>query len=203
MTTKRKFAYFIVPAILICATGLFFILNQNEEQESHKVYKVPSIKEKQVVQENKQDQAKNHRDESVDSKTDDVKEVADDVEVIFDSNDMQSDDPEETMVKNTPIEVDSQVTSDESSDKEKSDSESREIPKLSDIHLKRPHYKITLDNGTVFDSRKSRETVFPDDAVISGSLEDIRETVRKLEKKENKSPLLKAYIETLKRAENP
>ena len=96
-----------------------------------------------------------------------------------------------------------QETSAELPNNEVWDSETREIPRLSEVHLHRPHYTIVLDNGSVFDSRKAKNIVPSVPPVTSRSIDDVRNTIRELEKRPNKSPWLKAYIETLKRVENP
>ena len=105
-----------------------------------------------------------------------------------------------TVVENTFDEDKQQETS-----AEVWDSETREIPRLSKVHLPRPHYTKVLDNGIVFDSRKSQEVVLNAPTVTSTSKGDLKQTLKDLEKQfeTNNNPVLRNQIDSLKRALNP
>lgn len=208
MTIKRKFAYYIIPIVLVCGAAVFIFLTkyQNNPQEPSIMDRYPSQEQTKVVQENKQEQTEDQREKPVadtyneGNKGEDTTEAAEVVRTDADSKDVDS---STTFVESTRDEDPQQTTSVEVPNTEIWDSEAREIPNLSEVHLRRPHYTKVLDNGTVFDSRKSQETVIPDGAIISGSLEDVKNTILELEKIENKSQGLKIYIEALKRFEHP
>lgn len=207
MTIKRKSAYYLLPVILVCVTALFVVKARynNNQQDQLKEHRQSTSEDTKVVQENKQGQTEEHRKEIVADTIDEsseTKEVNDETEVATPDMEMQDDTSKATFVENT-VDKDDEESPAEVPNNEVGDSEARELPSLSDVHLRRPHYTKVLDNGTVFDSRNSREAIIPAGAVTSGSLDDLRNTIHKLEKIENKSPVLKAYIETLKRAENP
>lgn len=202
MTIKRKFAYYIIPIILVCVVALFVFMAkyENNQQESSNMDRYPPLEETKVVGESEQKQTEDRRDTPV---ADTNKDATDATEVVIPDDAIKDVDSSATVVE-TPIDEDAQQTaSPDVADNEVWDSEAREIPNLSDVHLLRPHYTKVLDNGTVFDSRNSQEVVIPAGAVTSGSIDDVKSTIHALEKIENKSPGLRAYIETLKRVEHP
>lgn len=203
MTIKRKSAYYLIPVILVCVTAMFIVRARynNNQQDQLKVHKQSTSEDTKVVEENKQRQTEEHRKEiaadTIDENSE-TKEADDDIEVVTTERDMQDDTSNTTLVEN-PVDKDDEESSPELPSNEVWDSEARELPSLSDMNKHSPHYIKVLDNGTVFDSRNVRNVILPAGAVNSGSLDDVRDTIRNLEKVENKSPGLEAYIETLKR----
>ena len=206
MTVKRKSAYYLIAIVLICATTLFVVIARynGSQQDASPVQNQSTSEDVKVVQENNQSQSEKLEQTTADTSDTSVenKEVGNDTEVVVVDTDTQDDDS--TIVENT-IDEDVNETPIELSSNEVWDSEARKIPDLTTVHLLHQdhHYTKVLDDGTIFDSRNSRQSPIPPGAVVSGTLEDIDKTIRELEKMDNKSDWVNAYIETLKRAGNP
>ena len=162
MSIKHKSAYYLIPVALVCIAALFIVKAHynNKQQEQAKVYSQPTSEETKVVQENMQKQTEEHREEIIadtineSNESNESNDVNDATKVVTTDNDMQDTTSNVTVVENTFDEDKQQETS-----AEVWDSETREIPRLSKVHLPRPHYTKVLDNGIVFDSRKSQEVV--------------------------------------------
>jgi hypothetical protein len=205
MSIKHKSAYYLIPVALVCIAALFIVKAHynNKQQEQAKVYSQPTSEETKVVQENMQKQTEEHREEIIAdtiNKSNESKDVNDATKVVTTDNDMR-----DTTSNVTFDEDKQQETSAELPNNEVWDSETREIPRLSEVHLQRPHYTKVLDNGIVFDSRKSREVVLNAPTVTSTSKGDLKQTLKDLEKQleTNNNPVLRNQIDSLKRALNP
>ena len=205
MFIKHKSAYYLIPVALVCIAALFIVKAHynNKQQEQAKVYSQPTSEETKVVQENMQKQTEEHREEIIAdtiNESNESNDVNDATKVVTTDNDMQDTTSNVTVVENTFDEDKQQETS-----AEVWDSETREIPRLSKVHLPRPHYTKVLDNGIVFDSRKSREVVLNAPTVTSTSKGDLKQTLKDLEKQfeTNNNPVLRNQIDSLKRALNP
>ena len=210
MSIKHKSAYYLIPVALVCIAALFIVKAHynNKQQEQAKVYSQPTSEETKVVQENMQKQTEEHREEIIAdtiNKSNESKDVNDATKVVTTDNDMRDTTSNVTVVENTFDEDKQQETSAELPNNEVWDSETREIPRLSKVHLQRPHYTKVLDNGIVFDSRKSREVVLNAPTVTSTSKGDLKQTLKDLEKQleTNNNPVLRNQIDSLKRALNP
>ena len=205
MFIKHKSAYYLIPVALVCIAALFIVKAHynNKQQEQAKVYSQPTSEETKVVQENMQKQTEEHREEIIAdtiNESNESNDVNDATKVVTTDNDMQDTTSNVTVVENTFDEDKQQETS-----AEVWDSETREIPRLSKVHLPRPHYTKVLDNGIVFDSRKSQEVVLNAPTVTSTSKGDLKQTLKDLEKQfeTNNNPVLRNQIDSLKRALNP
>ena len=213
MSIKHKSAYYLIPVALVCIAALFIVKAHynNKQQEQAKVYSQPTSEETKVVQENMQKQTEEHREEIIadtineSNESNESKDVNDATKVVTTDNDMRDTTSNVTVVENTFDEDKQQETSAELPNNEVWDSETREIPRLSEVHLPRPHYTKVLDNGIVFDSRKSREVVLNAPTVTSTSKGDLKQTLKDLEKQleTNNNPVLRNQIDSLKRALNP
>lgn len=212
MTIKKKVAYYTIPVILVCVSALFILKAHylNKHQELSEVYRHPTTEEMKVVPKDIKKRAKQQREQTLTNtanKSDENAEVDGSVKAPATDTKVHDATLEAPATENNLANGEQQQNAMQLSNEAKTEADKaqRELPNLQELGLMRPHYTKVLDNGVVFDSRKSRVTIPSGGVVTSTSKEDLKKTIADLEKRleTNDSPLLRVYIDALKRGLNP